>query len=226
MHARRLQSELEEADYLGDEYFRGKIHHKLSAAFNTGEKFTYFIDNESGLIRKAFRNHPRADLVYVFSNHQNADGLTYASDMNFFVNGELRLTSVLRGLELNPDIKEAFSQFDSFKPWGKTIDSSEMKVRQVADGIYQAGMRRSETVFIEQQDHYIAVGGANALVANFEQVKKYAKNDKPLKYYVLTHHHRSNLNGLNNALDLGATLVMSKEHQATVEKIAYRSIFG
>jgi len=216
MHAKRLHSDLKESTYLGEEFFRGKVHQKLAVTLTTGEKFTYFIDGETGLIRKVLRSHPQFDLVYVFSNYQKNDGLTYASDMNFFVDGELRLTSVFKGIELNPELKHAFAKFEDFKPWGETLDNSSMMSKQIGKGIYQAGKGRSKTIFIEEADHFIAIGSASELPANFEEVKKLTKVDKPLGFFVVSHHHRGNLRGLSNVLALGAKLVTAGAHQTTV----------
>jgi len=216
MQAKRLNDELKEAKYLGEEYFRGKAHQKLDVTFKSGASFIYYIDKTSGLIRKAHRYHPRAELVYVFSNHRVSDGLTYASDMNFFVNGELRLTSVKRNIELNPDLNFAFSHYDDYQPWGKVINSDSMVAKQLTKGIYQAGQGRSKTVFVEQADHFVAVGGSGGIKANYAEMKKLSKSDKPLKYFVVTHHHRSNLRGLNNVIELGAKLVIANEHKTAV----------
>jgi len=218
MHAKQLHNEINEANYIRDEYFRGKVHQKLEVTLKSGAKYTYFIDKQSGLIRKVRRHHPSASLVYVFSNHQMTDGLTYASDMNFFVNSDLRLTSVLRKIELNPDLKKAFTKLNHYKAWGDTMDSTELMTQKLAEGIYQIGINRSKTVFIEQDNHYIAVGGASALKDNYEELKKLTSNNKPLHHFIVTHHHRGNLSGLSIPIQLGAKLVVTKEHKETVAK--------
>ena len=221
LQARRLASLTAELEYLGDEYFRGRVQQKLMLQHASGERYTYFVDNTSGLIHKILRQHPRAgDMLYVFSNHNTAAKVAFARDMNFFVNGQLRLSSVHRDLELNPDLSTAFSGFDHFTPWGETIDGSEFTTKKLSTGVYQAGKGRALTVFIEQADHYIAMGAAEALSENFAEIKKLSLQDKPLKYFVVTHHHNANVRGLNNAVALGATLVVAKQHQATILKHA------
>ena len=224
MHAKRLHSELKEAEYLGDEYYRGKPHKKLMVTMKSGAKFTYFIDGNTGLIRKMLRSHSSGTLVYVFSNYQKSDGLTYASDMDFFVNGELRTASVLRHIELNPDLEEAFKKPGNFTFWGEMIDNGEMAAKQIGKGVYQAGKGRAKTVFVEQGNHFIAIGGASALKENFNALKKVVTVDKPIEFFVITHHHGRNLRGLNNAIELGAKLVTSKAHKSTVERVFSESL--
>ncbi|MBU1310449.1 MAG: hypothetical protein KKE30_13085 [Gammaproteobacteria bacterium] len=221
LQAKRLAGLTAELEYSGKEYYRGRLQQKLMLQHASGERYTYFVDNTSGLIHKILRQHPRAgDMLYVFSNHNTAAKLPYARDMNFFVNGQLRLSSVHRDLELNPDLSTVFNGFDHFTPWGETIDGSEFTAKKLSDGVYQAGKGRALTVFIEQADHYIAMGAAEALADNFAEIKKLSLQDKPLKYFVVTHHHNANVRGLNNAVALGATLVVAKQHQATILKHA------
>ena len=217
LQAKRLYNELKSAEYIGDEYYRGKVHQKLNVTLTSNAKFTYFIDKNSGLIRKILRKHPRAgEMLYIFSNHQKTNGLTFARDLNFFVNGELRLTSVERNVELNPNLADAFRSYSDFTPWGETFNYPGMHVEKLSERIYQAGKGRSLTVFVEQSDYYIAMGAANTLTENFTAIKKLTKNNKPIKYFIVTHHHNSNLIGLDNAVALGAKLVLAESHKETI----------
>ncbi|WP_198675101.1 hypothetical protein [Pseudidiomarina aquimaris] len=217
LHARRLASLKGELDYAGNDYFRGRLQQKLTYLTDSGERYTYFVDQANGLIHKMLRQHSRAgSLLYVFANHSTDSKVAFARDMNFFVNGELRLTSVHRAIELNPDLETAFQGFDEFTPWGETIDASELTVKAISDGVYQAGSGRALTVFIEQPDHYIAMGSADALAENFAAAKELSQQEKPLNYFVVTHHHNANVRGLDNALALGASLVVAEQHRDTI----------
>ncbi|MCW8856949.1 MAG: hypothetical protein OQJ95_06250 [Kangiella sp.] len=219
LQAKRLAGLVSEVQYSGDEFYRGRLQQKLMLKHASGERYTYFVDKTSGLIHKIMRQRPRAgDMLYVFSNHQTTGELAFARDMNFFVNGQLRLSSVHRDLELNPDLTRAFSGFDDFTPWGETINNPGLTAKKLTDNVYQAGAGRALTVFIEQADYYIAMGAADAIVENFAAIKQMSKHDKPLKYFVVTHHHNANVRGLDNALSLGAMLVVAESHQETILK--------
>ena len=213
MHAIRLHRELKQAAFIGTEFYRGKVHQKLAVTFESGAEFTYYIDRDSGLIMKSIRQHPRlGNLTYVFSNHQRSSGVVFAADMNLFVGGELRLTSVERNAEVNVPLKEAFNRFDDFTPWGEEIDSSSMMAKQISKGVYQAGKGRALSLFVEHDDHFVALGDANQLKSNFEELKKLSKTNKPIKFFIATHHHRGNLAGLDKVLDMGAKIVASQAH--------------
>ncbi|WP_232848588.1 MBL fold metallo-hydrolase [Bowmanella yangjiangensis] len=219
LQAKRLAGLLNELEYSGEEYYRGKLQQKLLLKLASGETYTYVIDKASGLINKILREHPRAgEMLYVFSNHSTDSKLAFARDMNFFVNGQLRLLSVQRDIQLNPDLTDAFTGFAHFTPWGEQFDRSTLQARKLADGVYQAGKGRALSVFVEQPDFYIAMGAADGLAENFAEIKKLSQQDKPIKYFVVTHHHNANLRGLDNALALGATLVLAEPHQNSALK--------
>lgn len=216
MQARKLVTHLNSSEYLADEYYRGKVHHKLAVTMRDNKEFIYFVDEENGLISKVSRKLRSGEMLYVFSNHRKNGTLTYAKDMNLFVNGDLRLMSVERDFQINVKIDKEFEGFDNFTAWGKTFDRSKMKAKKVADGVYQAGKGRAMTVFVEQADFYIALGDASALRNNYEAITSYSAPDKPVKYFVVTHHQNANLRGLANAIELGAQLVVSAAHKETV----------
>lgn len=216
LHAKRLHNEIKTASLLEAEYYRGQKHHKLAVTYQDGVQFTYYIHPISYLITKMLRPHANTSLVYVFSNHQQSEGVTFASDMNFFVNGALRLTSVHRSISLNPDLINAFSHYEQYTPWGEMIDNRELQAKQIAKGVYQAGKGRSKTVFIEQDDHLIALGSASEIKANYDAVKALSNDTKPIKYFIVTHHHKRNLRGLENIIAMGSKLVVSEAHKQTV----------
>ncbi|WP_141096154.1 hypothetical protein [Lacimicrobium sp. SS2-24] len=216
LQARRLHYDVKEADYLGDEYYRGIPHQKLAVTLKSGAQFTYFVDKETGVIRKIRREHPNIDLLYIFANHQKVDDLLFAADLNFFVDGNLRLTSVKRALETNPDLELAFEGFKDYTPWGETIDRSMLRAEKLADGVYQAGKGRSMTVFIEQSGHFTAVGSADALSENFAAIAAFTDINKPINEFIVTHHHNANLRGLEQALELGAKLVVAASHKPSI----------
>lgn len=219
LQAKRLYGITEQLRYVGDEYFRGRLQQKLVLDLPSTERYTYFIDKTSGFINKILRQHPTVgELLYVFSNHNTNSGVVYARDMNFFVNGQLRLLSVHRDVQLTPKLDEAFSGFANYTYWGETFDDVGLIKAKLSDKVVQLGEGRSLTVFIEQPDHYIALGAADRLTDNFAELKKMTQDDKPLKYFVVSHHHNANVRGLNNAIALGATLVVAEPHKNEILK--------
>lgn len=219
MLAYMLNNAADTAEDKGITAYRGKPHHKLSFTAKTGHKFLLYADAETGLINKMVRHHPSiGDLVYVFSNHKQNDGVTYSDDMNFFVGGEIRLISTERDLVLNPNIENEFKPLPDFKHWGERIDTSEIQTKKIAQGVYQTGKGRALNIFIDNGDHFIASGSARALKENYAAMKSHAGVDKPIKYFVVTHHHRGTVAGLDSVVGAGIKLITAERHLAEIEK--------
>lgn len=217
MLARQLNSSLKSAVFEGTQFYRGLEHEKLRVTLHNGSDMLYFVNTASGLITKMLRDHPRAGmLTYVFSNHQQRDGVTYSGDLNFFVDGTLRLTSVVRDIRINPPLEAAFAHLQGFSHWGETIDSAKMRVEEITRDVWQAGEGRALSVFVEHPDYFIAFGSANALEKNFAALKALKHVDKPVKYLLVTHHHAPYVEGLEKAMKLGAKLIVSQAHLNTI----------
>ena len=123
--------------YEGDEPYRGENHHKLRVKINSNVEYTLFINQSTGLIAKMTRLHPRAgELSYLFSNHHKKDGITFAKDMNFFVAGQLRASSVKRDIKLNPNLDHMFESEPNFTPWGETFSQPERFVKKLSDNVF------------------------------------------------------------------------------------------
>jgi len=205
--------------YEGDANYRGAAHQKLTVNNPSGGQKTLYVHKDSGLISKVIRQHPRAgELVYIFSNHKKSNGVSFAQDMNFFVGGELRLLSIERSIEINPSFKNIVFDPVGFDSWGETFDDSKRFVREVEDKIYHVGKGGSYSMFVDVGDYFIASGGNGELKNNFGAVKNFTGVDKPLKYWIATHHHSGEIRNAIEAVELGASIVTVNEHLATIKK--------
>lgn len=218
MIARTLAGANDSLAHDGDTPYRGALHHRLKVNAGTGAEYTLYINAHTGLISKRVRQHPRAgEISHVFSNHQTSGGVVFAQDMNFFVGGEARKISVDRNIEINPALADKFPDAADYTPWGEPVDTSDMMVREVGDGVYHAGKGRSFTLFVDTGAYFIASGGQDALKASFEALQAQLATSKPLKYFILTHHHGEHLGVLADVAELGATLVTVADHLPTAQ---------
>ena len=219
MIAKSLSTVEKTAVYEGEAFYRGDLHHMLKVKLGKAPAYTLFIHQRSGLIRKMERQHPSAGLIsYIFSNHQSSDGIAYAQDMNYFVGGKIRGMSVERGIKLNTPVESLFSQPPGFESWGEVLDTSKHTVRKVADGVYHAGQGRSFTMFVDVGNYFIASGGERGLRKNLAAVNKFAGHDKPLKFFIASHHHSEHIRILTEVIELGASIVTVEAHLKTIKQ--------
>lgn len=220
MLAYMLNHSLQSAEDQGLTSYRGKPHHKLAFTAKNGNEFVLFADVQTGLINKMVRQHPSVGaLTYVFSNHKQTQGVTYSDDMNFFVDGEIRLVSVKRGIKINPDISNEFAPLANFTHWGETIDTSNRVVKELAKGVYQVGKGRALNLFIDNGEGFVASGNPRALQQNYEALKQNTNTDKPVSDFVVTHHHISTIRGLDAVVGEQIKLILPESHLATVERL-------
>ena len=164
------------------------------------------------------RSHPRAGtLSYIFSNHIHAGGTVYAQDMNFFVGAQPRQVSLDRKVTLNPSLKGVFDVPADYTPWGEVLDTSDWKIQEVAKNTYLVGKGRSYTVFVDTGDAYIASGGQRGFKDALRKLHEYTGEEKPVRSFVLTHHHSEHLAVLPEVAELGATIFTASEHLPAVQ---------
>ncbi|MCO7224353.1 hypothetical protein [Pleionea sp. CnH1-48] len=219
MIAHTLANSKEEVEHLEEANYRGSLHHKVRTSLRGRTGYILYIHKDSGLISKMTRKLSRArELVYVFSNHRQSDGITFAQDLNLFVDGKPFIVSVERNIRMNPSLEDLFIEPSGYRYWGDTFDTSKRSVRKLADGVYHIGKDRSYSLFVETDEYFIAAGGEGELKENYEAVKKLAANNKPLKYFILTHHHREHLAILNEVETMGASIITVQEHLDTIQQ--------
>lgn len=208
-----LLEERDTAQYRGDVFYRGTTHHKLSFAMPESSELTLFIDQQTGLISKMTQP---GELSYVYSEYRTQDGITYASDSNFLVSGQPNRISLSRSIKVNPKFSGAFKIPKGIVTIpGGMLDASKMKVEKVADDVYLAGQGRGFSIFVDAGDYFIATSASPGLTKRFAAVKKFTGTSKPLKYYVVAHHHTNRI-GADEAEELGANFVTVKDHLQSV----------
>jgi len=218
MIAYELAAREVKTSYDGEAMYRGIVHQKLKINIGTSTEKTLYINKTSGLIAKAIRQHPRAgELVYVFSNHKISNGITFARDMNFFVDGKLRLLSVERDVKVNPSLENVVFEPTNYQAWGDTYNGMERSINKLADNVYHVGKSGLYTLFADAGDYFIASGGGSELKSNFQALKEFTGVNKPIKYLIVTHHHTGQLRVLNEAIALDANIVTVKDHLPTIK---------
>ena len=206
---------------IGDEViYRSRPHATLIFPMAGSPDLTIFVDSDSGLISKMTRENPAVGtLQYVFNNHKTSDGVTYAGQSTFLVAGQPNTLTVERSVSVNADVSADFALPSGYREQGGNIDTSEMMVRELGDGIYYAGQNGGFSIFVDAGDHFVAAGGYAALPARFDAVKEAAGVDKPLKQQIVTHHHSDHIGGMGEAATLGANFVTVAEHVAPIQAV-------
>lgn len=203
-----------------DVNYRSRMHETITFPMAGSPELTIFVDKETGLISKMTRENPAVGtLQYVFNNHKMKDGVTYAAQSSFLIAGQPNTMTVERSISVNGDISSDFEMPGDYQEPGVNIDTSEMMVRELADGIYYAGQNGGFSIFVDAGDHFVAAGGYAGLTARFDAVKEAKGLDKPLGKQIVTHQHSDHIGGMGEAAILGAEFVTVAEHVNSIQGV-------
>lgn len=205
---RLLSDAKTEAKYGGIEMYRGIAHEKLIYKMDGGPDLTIYVNKETGLLSQMTQQSPqRGELTYAYSGHRTQDGITYASDTRFLVAGQPSIVTASRTIEINPNLDSKFDLPSNYTEPGAVIDTSEMLVKKLANGVYYVGKNFGYSVFVDAGDHFIGTGGYKGLTDRLKAVQALAGNKKPLRDHIITHHHEDHLGAVNEIAELGANFV-------------------
>ena len=222
--AYELSKQTENIEYKGESAYQGRPHELIEFTMPSSPPVTLHVDSESGLISKMTRETGFGPLTYQFHNHTTASGVGYASSFEFYVGSDVNILTLSRDVSVNTVRNNVFQIDRGIAEEPTRIDTSEMTVDEIGDGVHLAGTGNAYTVFVDAGDHIIGVGGYAGLSDRFTAYREAAGHEKPLRYQVATHHHTDHLGGIADAFALGATFVTPANAVANLNTAAGETI--
>lgn len=191
----------------GEAMYVGRPHELITFEIPNSPPLTLYVDAETGYISKMTRETGFGPLTYAFRDHSSSGGVGYAPNFEFFVGEDANVVMMSRNISVNGARASDFRIDRGIEQEGERVDTSEMSVDELADGVHLAGTGPAYTMFVDAGDHIVAVGGYAGLTDRFNAYKEAAGHAKPLRYQIVTHHHTDHLGGMAEAFALGATFV-------------------
>ncbi len=222
--AYELSKQTENVEYKGASTYLGRPHEMITFTMPSSPPVTLHVDAETGLISKMTRATGFGALTYQFRDHKAANGVGYASNFEFFVGPDVNILTLSREVSVNNVRANLFEIDRGISEEGARVDTSEMTVDEIADGVYLAGTGNAYTAFVDAGDHIIGVGGYAGLTDRFTAYKEAAGHDKPLRYQIVTHHHTDHLGGMADAFALGAIFIAPANAVANLNTAAGETI--
>ena len=217
--ARMLHENAAGATHAGEELLDGVMHQKLTFRAEEHPPLTLYINPETGVISKATRPHWMEGKVfsYRFSRHQRIGDILYASDTYALNRGRPSTITVSRNVSLTPDMSGLFEIPEGYSQEGQAIDFSEMNAEEIGDGVYIAGQNWGFSLFVDEGGYFTAAGGYAGFTGRFNAVKALTGMEKPVRYFVVSHHHQDHIGGVREIAGLGATFIVHHDHLETLE---------
>ena len=223
--AYELSRAADKAKHLGEVDYLNRPHEMIQFPFPSSPDLTLYVDSETHLISKMIRMNPQiGQLDYVFSNVTEHNGISYAKSINFFIAGQANLISIENDTQFNVTISDSeFELPKNMREEAERIDTSEMSSTLFTGSIYHVGQGGGFSPFVDTTEGVVAIGGYPALKDRFNRYRADSDNYKPLKFRVVTHHHQDHLGGINEAIELGATLISVDENVASIQSFVAKA---
>ena len=205
--AYELSKNAENAEYKGSSDYLGRTHELITFEMPSSPPLTLHVDAATGLISKMTRETGFGALTYQFRNHTETNGVAYARDFEFFVGPNVNILTLNRDVAVNGVRRNVFSIDRGAVEEPARVDTSEMTVDEIAEGVHHVGTGNAYTIFVDAGDYIVASGGYAGLKDRFDAYREMAGHEKPLRYQIVTHHHTDHLGGMADALELGAIFV-------------------
>jgi glyoxylase-like metal-dependent hydrolase (beta-lactamase superfamily II) len=224
--ALELIKQRDKAQYVGAAMFLNREHQLVTIPFPQSPELTLYIDSETHLINRMTRDNPQLGLLdYVFSDHEEKNGIVRATNVNFSVAGDPNLIGTRHDVQFNVALADdRFAMPAGLEQEGARINGAEMVVNRLAKNVYHIGQNGAYSIFVDTGREIVGCGGYAGLSQRLAQFREETGSHLPLGYQVVSHHHVDHLGGMPEALDLGATLVTVSANIAPITEAAQREV--
>jgi glyoxylase-like metal-dependent hydrolase (beta-lactamase superfamily II) len=216
---KQLQVRRNTSHWLGEAEIEGRMQDVITLVMEAGPALSLYIDQQSHMLTAMERVLPPfGQIEYRFLDYTMIDGIAFNRKFHLYVNGEDNLiidvvdTRVNAPLDPYLEVPERLQKVAAVVP-------DELNTQEIAEGVFLIGGNNTYALFVEMEDHVVAVGGTRTVPASIEELRKQIA-DKPIRYGVLTHHHNDHTPGAAAYAGEGATIVTFLENEALVRKAA------
>ena len=214
-----LLSVRQQAKYAGEIDLRGKPHSQIVFQAKDYPQMTLFVDNATGMITQMKQDSwvEGEYLLYQYANHHKINGVRFAQETYLTEGGSPENLTLSRDIEVNQNVDTYFALPQGYGQQGESLVFAQLESRKIDDNLYIAGQDWGFSIFYDAGDYFIAAGGYDGLTDRLAAIQKLSGKNNPLKYLVVSHHHRDHLAGMNEAAMLGANFITVKAHVDAVK---------
>jgi len=218
---KQLQNRRQTSHWLGEVEFEGRPHDVITLVMEVGPALSLYFDQQTHLLSRSERVLPPFGQVdYRFTDYETVDGIPFSKTFKLFVNDEPNIDIDIKTTQVNQPIgqyalvPQNLEQVEAAPP-----APTEVEVQEVNEGVFLVGSGNTYAMFVEMNDHVIAVGGTAGIPERITALREVVK-DKPITYAVMTHHHNDHVLGVPAYQDEGAVILTVKANEAVMRAAA------
>ncbi len=216
---KQLQARRQVSNWLGVTDYNGRPHDVVTLIMEVGPGLSLYFDQETHMLNRMERVLPPFGQVeYRFEDYTQIDGIAFNKTFRLLLNGDDNLEVKNKVIKVNAPLAE-YAQLDGNLDKIPAVVPDEFNLQEIDEGVFLVGGTGAYGLFVEMNDHIVAIGGTQGAAARMAEVRKHIA-DKPIRYGVLTHHHSDHVPGAADYAAEGATIITFKENETVVRNAA------
>jgi len=218
---KQLQNRRQTSHWLGEVDFEGRPHDVITLVMEVGPALSLYFDQETHLLSRSERVLPPFGQVdYRFTNYETVDGIPFSKTFKLFVNDQPNIVIDVKSTRVNQPIAQyAVVPTDLELVEAAPPAPTEVELQEFKEGVFLVGSGNTYAMFVEMDDHVVAVGGTAGIPERIKALREVVK-DKPIKYGVMTHHHNDHVLGVAAYQAEDAVVLTVKENEAVMRAAA------
>jgi glyoxylase-like metal-dependent hydrolase (beta-lactamase superfamily II) len=218
---KQLQNRRQTSHWLGEVEFEGRPHDVITLVMEVGPALSLYFDKETHLLSRSERVLPPFGQVdYRFTDYETIEGIPFSKTFKLFVNDQPNIYIDILSTEVNKPV-EQYAVVPENLEWVEAAppQPTDVELQEIKEGVFLVGAAGTYAMFVEMDDHVIAVGDTAGIEDRIKALREVVK-DKPVRYGVITHHHNDHVLGVPAYQAEDATVLTIKEHEAVVRAAA------
>lgn len=204
--------------HLGSQIYQGRDHDVLGFSLNPdGLEVQLYVGKKDGLVHRLVMERDIGTVNILFSDHHNKDGLVHATEMQVYI--DETLVEYEDDLAFHPNSPvEALIRVDEDLSEPRTMmDTSEMTVDTLGPALFMVG-QEDYSLFVQHDNALIGVNAYPGLKARYEALVEILSDPLPLRAVIVTHHHSDHMDGIDDAIEMGARLYVTEPTRTILEQ--------
>jgi len=216
---RQLQTRRNTSNWLGEVEVDGHMQDVITLVMEVGPALALYVDRETHMLTRMERVLPPFGQVeYRFLDYTMIDGIAFNQKFQLYVNGDENLIIDIKETSVNASLDDYLKVPGDLEQVA-AVTPDPLSTQEIDEGVFLIGGNGTYALFVEMEDHVVAIGGTQTVPASITEMRKEIA-DKPIKYGVLTHHHSDHVPGAAAYAEEGATIITFKENREVVLKAA------
>jgi glyoxylase-like metal-dependent hydrolase (beta-lactamase superfamily II) len=216
---KQLQARRNTSNWLGEVEIDGRMHDVITLVMEVGPALGLYIDQEFHMLTRMERVLPPfGQIEYRFLEYAKVDGIAFNQKFKLLANGEDNLLIDIKKTVVNPSLDDYVKVPADLRQVAAVVPD-ELSTQEIDEGVFLIGGNRTYSLFVEMNDHVIAIGGTQIVSDSIAEMRKHIE-DKPIRYGVLTHHHNDHVPGAAAYASEGASIITFRENETVVRDAA------